>query len=250
MNSAAAGGRQPIALLLTATIDPGNTLMVARRDPQVRLADYRRAYAFWLQSNAVQKILFCENTDYDLSSIRSIASQNPRCKTEFISFRGNEAGAVQGKGYAEMQIIQHALSASSLLDSSDVIVKCTGRLTVRNAAVLFEAMARAQFDVMCTLKNNLAYADSRFFAGSREFLTVDLFPTIHMIDDNRKIYFEHALACATAHAISRQRTWRPFPRFPLIDGISGSVGSVITNSAITGTAKSLYHQLRNKVYQY
>jgi hypothetical protein len=239
-----------IVLLLTATIDPGATLMVARHDPLVRLADYMSALGAWLSSGAAPRVVFCENSGYDLAPLQRLVSSHGNHKVELISFSGNEPGATRGKGYSELKLIDHALKESSLLAASDVIVKCTGRLTVRNGLDVLHAVAKSDFDVMCSLKQHLSWADSRLFAATPAFFNQYLLPRIDMIDDRAGVNFEHALACAITRAVADRKQWRPFPIFPRIDGISGSDGKVMTNSPVTSVAKALYHRLRNFVYQH
>lgn len=89
---------------------------------------------------------------------------------EFISFQGNQAAPTRGKGYAELQLIDHAMRTSSLIAVSDVIIKCTGRLTIGNAAALFQAVSGMEFDVMCGLMHCLSYADSRVYAATPAFM--------------------------------------------------------------------------------
>ena len=225
-------------------------MMVVRRDPLLRLEDYRRALESWLSSQAAPKIVVCENSGYDLAPLRHLVAPRAGREVEFISFSGNQQGATKGKGYAEIGIIEHALATSELLSNSDVVVKCTGRLIVRNALRVLRATASSDFDIMCTLKRNLTFADSRLFAATPGFLRDYLLPRVDMIDDNAGVHFEHALASATARALADRKCWRPFPIFPRIEGISGSDGLSMTNSAVKSTAKTLYHRLRNFVYQH
>jgi hypothetical protein len=239
-----------LVLLLTATVDPGQTLMVARRDPLVRLADYQQALRYWLAKSAVRRVVFCENSSYDLTSLKILAASYDKCDIEYVSLLGNQTGATKGKGHAELLMIRHAMANSKLLTNSDIIVKCTGRLTVRNAQQLFRSISICNFDVMCTLKKNLTFADSRLFAATPAFFRDYLFPKMTMIDDNAGVYFEHALACATARAVSECHSWQPFPSFPLIEGISGTDGTLKTNSVLTGATKTLYHRLRKFVYRH
>jgi hypothetical protein len=236
-------------LLLTATIDPGDTVMVARRDPAVRLADYQHALRRWITSGVACDMVVCENSGSDLTSLREIA-KGFFGNVEFVSYSGNASGAIRGKGHAEMEMIRHVLGASKLLAGAEIILKCTGRLAVRNAAKILQGTSRGDFDVMCTLKRNLSFADSRLFAATPRFINEYLLPLGEKLDDNRGMTFEHGLAQATARAISDQRRWSPFPCFPVIDGVSGTDGKSMTNSALTRVSKAVYHQLRNVVYRH
>jgi hypothetical protein len=225
-------------------------MLVARREPLLRLEDYRLALESWLSSQAAAKIVVCENSGYDLAPLRRLAAPRTGREVEFISFSGNQHGATRGKGYAELGIIAHAMAQSELISNSDVVVKCTGRLIVRNALRVLRSLAASDFDIMCTLKRNLTFADSRLFAATPAFLRDYLLPRVDTIDENAGVHFEHALASATAGALADRKCWRPFPIFPRIEGISGSDGLVMTNSAVKSAAKTIYHRLRNFVYQH
>jgi hypothetical protein len=242
-------GERRTVLLLTATIDPGATPMVARGDPAVRLQDYTHALEAWLNSRAARRVVFCENSGHDLTALKSVAAHRCDCEVEFLSFSGNHYGRERGKGYSELKIIEHAIERSELIAESEVIIKCSGRLTVRNATTVLRAIATTQFDIMCFLRQHLAFADSRLFAATPLFIREYFSPRIDMIDDFAGIYFEHALACATARALADRRQWRPFPVFPRIEGVSGTDGTVMTDSPLKSATKALYHQLRRFVYQ-
>lgn len=134
-----------ITLLLTATIDPGATLSVTRRDPQIRLNDYVSALEAWLSCAVTRRVVFCENSGFDLSPLGDLAARYRDRTVELISFHGNDAGPLRGKGYSEFRLIEHAMHASTLLGGSDIVFKCTGRLTARNAVPLLKAIAASDF---------------------------------------------------------------------------------------------------------
>ncbi len=237
-----------MVLLLTATIDPGATILLARRDPSVRLRDYQQALGTWVSTRPTTKVVFGENSGHDFATLAAIAAGSTDVDVEFVSFAGNQSGPTRGKGHAEMGILQHVFEGSRLIRDADIVVKCTGRLTVRNAANLFEAISRQDFDVMCTLKNYLAFADSRIFAATPDFFRDHLFPTAAEIDDRTGITFEHALAHAVAASLRQCGRWRPFPHFPVIEGVSGTDDVTMTNSFSARALKRLYHRVRNFVY--
>lgn len=241
--------QRSITLLLTATIDPGATLFVQRRDPQTRLRDYLSALEAWLSCGAVSRVVFCENSGFDLSPLRRLAARYDEYSVELISFQGNEAGAVRGKGYTELKLIEHAMRVSSVLSDSDIVAKCTGRLTIGNAVPLFEAIAASDFDVMCPLARGLSVADSRIFAATPAFMREHLLTRIEMIDDRRQVNVEHALACAAVSAVANRMVWRPFPMFPRIRGVSGSTGKPAAEQPLKRAARIVYHRLSRLVYE-
>lgn len=238
------------ALLLTATIDPGTTPLVERRNPLTRLQDYESALDTWLRSGAVSRVVFCENSGYDLAPLKEIARRHGGgCEVEFIELADNGSGAVRGKGHAELRLIERALRTSRLLARSDVIVKCTGRLTVRNASPVLEAIGAADFDIMCGLKQFLSFADSRLFAATPAFIETYLLPRSGMIDDGASVFLEHALACAAASAVADRLLWRPFPILPCIAGISGTSGKSMTDGTLKRITRAVYHRVSRIVYQ-
>jgi hypothetical protein len=240
--------QESFVLLLTATIDPGATLMVARKDPNVRLRDYQQALTAWLSSGATRKIVFYENSGFDISSLREISHRFPEHEVEFHSFLGNESGASKGKGYSELMGIARVMEQSQLIGNCRLMVKCTGRLTVRNAAKLFRLIEDVEFDVMCTLGRNLAFADSRLFVAQPSFVSQYLIPQHTIIDDSNGVFFEHALACAMARALADRKRWRPFPLFPDIRGMSGTFDVSQTYGARKRMLESVYHHLGKFIY--
>ena len=238
-----------ITLFLTATIDPGATLFVERRDPQTRLNDYMSALDTWLSYAVTRRVVFCENSGFNLSPLVRLAERHRDCTVEFVSFNGNDAGAVRGKGYSELRLIEHAMSASTVLGDSEIVFKCTGRLTVRNAVPLFKAIAASDFDIMCPLAHRLTVADSRVFAATPTCIREHLLTRIEMIDDRRQVNVEHALACAAASAVASRMEWRPFPIFPHVVGLSGTTGKSGTERSVKRVARAVYHSLSRMVYE-
>jgi hypothetical protein len=238
-----------IVLLLTATIDPGATPFVARTDPQTRLRDYEVALTAWLSSRAAYRIVLYENSGYDISSLREIASRFPDHEVEFHSFVGNQSGPAKGKGYAELLGIARTLEASEFFNNCKYVAKCTGRLTVGNARKLFNAIEQTEFDVMCTLRDNLTFANSRLFVAKPAFISQYLIPQSTIIDDNQGIYFEHALACATMRALSDRKRWLPFPMLPDVRGVSGTSNISYTESAWRRAYHAGLHRLENRVHK-
>jgi hypothetical protein len=241
--------KRSTVLLLTATIDPGATPLLERRDPLTRLQDYMAALDTWLASGAAPRIVFCENSGYDLAALEEVALRRGGSEVEFISYADNGSGATRGKGHSELRLIERALRTSRLLAGSEVIVKCTGRLTVSNAFPVLQAIAAARFDVMCVLKQYLSFADTRFFAATPAFIESYLLPRTGMIDDMAGVFLEHALACATAGAVASRLSWRPFPVLPSLAGISGTSGKSMTDGTLKRIARSVYHRVSTIVYQ-
>ena len=236
-----------VTILFTATIDPGDTIFVARADPLVRLRDYEVALSKWISVGLGVDFVFFENSGYDLTSLKRIVSKQPGAEVEFISIRENGGG--KGKGYSEILGIKRAFEISEVLMQSKFVIKCTGRLFVDNARHVVERLQLETFDVMCTLRRNLSFADSFFFAATPKFFVNELVPRVDIVDDSMGVYFEHALACAAASVVAQRGAWRPLPVLPRMVGISGTEGTSMTKTMFAARSREIYHLMRNFVYR-
>lgn len=137
-------------VVMTASIVPAQTTKNFRSDPRVRLDDYKRALRFWLAEPhpSLRRILFLENTGYDLSELEAIArEENPLGKeVEFLSMRGNRIPEGRHYGYGEMQMLDEGLSQSRLWQSTSHMIKATGRLVFPSIGRLMNKLPD-QFDV-------------------------------------------------------------------------------------------------------
>lgn len=142
-------------LLMTSTIAPApNVFLLAHKSPVKRLADYVRALTFYvtlLKRDVVEKLVYVDNSGYDLTALRAIA-QNAgvieRC--EFVSFRSEPQPNVS-RYFLEINLIKEAMARSDFLAGHEIdIWKVTGRYIVSNAAaIITRAPASADFYVNC-----------------------------------------------------------------------------------------------------
>lgn len=147
--------RRESILLLTATIQPLKNLPAfVRTDPALRLRDYERtlrAYLPLLDTGAIARIVFVENSAADLTSLKNLANDSGFSeRIEFVSFYGLDFEPVKGRGYGEFKSVDHAMAtANCLRDNADVVVwKCTGRYLIRNLETLVRN-APDEFDLQC-----------------------------------------------------------------------------------------------------
>jgi hypothetical protein len=211
-------------LLLTATIKVNeDVVFTARKDTSARLKDYKQALTLWLAHPDTKSVVLVENSGSDLSELREIATQAPGKKVEFLSFTSPQFDGSLGKGYGEMICLEHALENSQLLAQSPRLVKVTGRYFLANAARFLQfAERRRDAEIICDLLLNLAWADSRIFAATPDFLRNYLFPLRDQVNDSQGSNFEHVLARAVHACMANRGVWAQ-PPFPLeIQGVSGS----------------------------
>ncbi len=238
-----------VIVLLTATINPGATPFVVRNSPSIRMTEYKDALNSWILHGGASRIIVCENSGAELAELKMSIPANKSPNVEFVSYVDLKSGPTRGKGYAELGEIERVLSCVNNIALTDVVVKCTGRLIVRNGAELLRRVAHIDFDVMCDLRKYLTYADTRIFAATREFLENYLIQRRETVNDNSGIYLEHALAAAVGTGLANGKKWRPFPLLPQIVGVSGTTGKSMTDPVLKGVARRTYYRLIDRVYR-
>ena len=138
------------ALLLTATIDPGEytDLLVSELLP-MRVAEYQSSLEFWLQYEdpRICKIVFCENSGADLTILKEFCDEYCRINcldrtVEWISFFGNQRLPGFHYGYSELGSIDYALENSTTLRDTQKFIKITGRLTFPTLGRLLDNLPR------------------------------------------------------------------------------------------------------------
>ena len=155
-------------LIMTASLIPPQTA-VARNDPADRLNDYLDALRFYLAlpSTAIDRILFVDNTNGDLTALVQLARDLPHDKRiEFLTFDGNKHPVQRGKAYGEFKLMDYGLAVSSLFQADDIVWKTTGRLKFLNLPEMIHRSRSMQFDLMCDL-HNLPWVGSGSWANRR-----------------------------------------------------------------------------------
>jgi len=231
-------------VLLTATINPAGVVYTKRNDALTRENDYKEAMKLWLNKTPYH-IIFCENSGYDLSSIKeNMDLYSDRC--ECLSFAGNNFPGGLGKGYGEMLIFKHVLSNSKLFYESEFIVKVTGRYFIRNITDIVDNLRKERnIYISADLKRGLTFADSRIFFSSPSFFSDFLIKKAELVNDAAGIYFEHILANAVLEAIIGGYKWMPLPYRPVVVGYSGTDNIKFTESKLISSSWEVIHKIKN-----
>ncbi len=117
-------------VLLTATIRPNDGYKVLRNDVSIRERDYIDSIKLWL-SKTNFKIVFCENSGYDLKNIREVCKPY-KDRVEIIQYVFRDTLSSNDYGYGEFDIINTALRESYFIKNTENIIKVTGRVFVKN----------------------------------------------------------------------------------------------------------------------
>lgn len=93
-----------------------------------------RWYMQFLRKNSdiCKGIVFCENSEADLSAFFDSVPAELKDRVEFISLPMEGFRPEMGKSYNEMRTIDLSLGKTTLIGKDDVFVKLTGRYPVRN----------------------------------------------------------------------------------------------------------------------
>jgi hypothetical protein len=235
-------------ILLTSTIKVRNDVPILNRsNTNTRLSDYQQSLAQWMDEKNTPKLVFCENSGYDLSSLeKNCRENNPHQKEiEFISFVNNNYPIEFGKGYGEMNIIEYALKNSRLIHPDSLVIKITGRLYIAGIGDIIKRMRKKQIaDCYCNMRGNLNWAQSYIFCATVSFIKEYLLPRKHLINDQNEVYFEHVLARAVHASLADGKAWSTLPGFLNIKGFSASSGDNYSRSIISQIKGHLFYHLK------
>lgn len=126
-------------LLMTACINP-KIEKLHRTDPEIRIKDYQDALKFWLSCSdyRLDKIVFVENSGYDLCSIRELIDSHNIYDKEVEIIQTNSNFIPDGihYGYAELAMVDYVVENSALMQHSQYFIKVTGRLVFKQLSDL------------------------------------------------------------------------------------------------------------------
>ena len=162
--------KHKVVLLLSGCVQPNiKNDVLAIADVETRKKQYVEAIK-WYAQNTPYKIVFCENSGYDLSGELS----NWGGQIELLSFVAGSYGADRGKGYKEMEILEYIRRYSGFYKEGDFFVKVTGRLVLLNICDIVGRLDKCKREfVSAYLYGRRIFADSRFI-----FFTKSYFPLL------------------------------------------------------------------------
>jgi hypothetical protein len=162
-----------VCLLMTGTITPDSDLKEQTiTDPDIRKQQYLDAILFYIKETSIKRIVFCDNSNAsEPEGLRLLAVKYNK-QFEWISFAAEKKYIDKGKGFGEGKILEYALRNSRLLKRSNVIVKATGRLQIKNLNKILRVIGDKNYFNMYRLdkvyqndvgKQYKYYVDTRFF---------------------------------------------------------------------------------------
>ncbi len=240
--------KEPV-ILLTACINPNGMAFTVLQDSDERLKQYREALDWYLH-HVENKIVFVENTGYDISPMYEDVIASGRL--EVLTFHGNDFDKSKGKGYGEALIIEYALKNSEFLEEDLNIIKITGRLICENVA----KMAKKYTDIETVYGQKLKdpYGNmemsSQVIVAPSKFWSEYFIPQKEEINDEAYYWFEHLLYDSAGRWKKDGHRYREmwFPIF--LTGMSGSSGDEISTMTLRAKVSFHLHYLLGKFGYY
>jgi hypothetical protein len=217
---------EDVLIVLTATTTPPLTPQLRLKNSSERLAQYTKSLRKWsdLSKDLGAHIWFLDNspqTDLTrLSAERDTLADSSR--VTLYEVPSPEDVHLEGKGVGEAALIDAVAELlSEGVTKYRTVIKCTGRLTVPNAAAALTLPAQGP---QIALHSTLSYADSRFFAGPRDMWISQLSDMGKEISEANGVWLEHVLAKRVLRAVSSGMPFQSFRRLPCYRGMSASTG--------------------------
>jgi hypothetical protein len=227
-------------LLITGAIDiesnlPFKTILT---NTQNRLEQYIHSILYAIENySSVDKIVFCDNTNYLLkcNHIFQIA-QSKNKQLEILAFAGNtELLKEKGKGYGEGEIISYCLNNSELLKECNMFIKLTGRLCIDNFDKLFDVTSNQNIFMLDNVVHKKKIQVSTvLYKVNVEFYKQYLSKCYLEVCDTKGYYLEHAFG----NVLTNKKVLS-FCCLPHVIGVAGSSGDLYYNSF----RKKLYFNL-------
>jgi|TARA_B110000881_G_C18459201_1_gene455286 hypothetical protein len=239
------------ALILVCTIDPKDMPHLVRKDVQTRLDDYKKSFKFWINNDLIKKIIFIENSGYDISYFKDASKSITNKKIEFISSNSNNTFDKKlGKGYGHHLSIKEIFNSSNLAKDTNYFIDVTGRYIVKNFEFILGDIKFNEADIYINLTDFLKFADANIYAGSKKFFCNYIVPETKKTNDNLNNIYENCVANATLKAISDGMTLSKTPIYADIDGYIGTNGKKYRQNTIKKIKLHFFRKLKNYFFKH
>ncbi len=121
---------------MTASVNPNGMGGISKESTINREAQYIQTLSFYSNITRIKRILFVENSNHDLSVIKS-SVPHPE-KIAYLSLDGNSYPRDWGKGYGEFLLMDRAYDFLSSEIGHGIIIKVTGRFPILNIETMID----------------------------------------------------------------------------------------------------------------
>ena len=214
-----------------------------------------------LAKDELRKIVFVENSGWDIDCLESKVTNLPKGRVEFLSLDPECFDISRGKGYNELILINQAIERSCALREAGAFMKVTGRYPVYNLPYFLQKAEQFIFGrsgkFYGDIKDHLVYdflfpnntakwnghaAYTVLFASTIKFYREELGPLYNLCDDYKGRWVE----CVWYDALAKYRHEKDrgvnlrFKREPVCGGLQGSSAQTIAFSKDNLSLKSRF----------
>ena len=116
---------------------------------------------------------------------------------------------------------------------------------MNNYKKFFNEFKKKKADIYICIKNNLSFAESHVFGGSKKFFSDYVISSASNVNDSSGVFMEHCLAKAALLGISNNLIFNHFQIYPDICGIIGTNNKKIKNNFIKKIKLFLLGRIKN-----
>ncbi len=212
------------ALILTCTINPVDIPNLVRKDPKIRFEDYKKSFNFWIKQPEVKKIIFIENSNYDITYFKNLSKAVDK-KIEFFSNNlNNSFDKKLGKGFGQYLCFKEIFEKSKLAKETDYFFNVTGRHIVTNFNQIYKDMASKKNDIYINLTDNLKFCNTTVFGSSKKFFINYFLPEAKKTSDLESEILERKMAKAVLKAVADGFILSDIPVYSNLEGFIGTNG--------------------------
>ena len=251
-----------LPVLMTASVSTRGMKGACFTDNE-REAMYIGALSFYIMNllkKKGQKIVFAENSGWDLSSLKAkLPSFNPD-QIEFISLPVELFDIGKGKGYNELLLISETLKRSKVIKESGAFFKVTGRYPIYNLGYFLESAGKRIYQdnmsLYADIKDHRLYDrlhldwcghsfECRLFAAENSYFLNNIAPLYVQCNDYtgnlcEKILFNYVKSAGGKISLR-------FNREPHFGGVEGSDIAAISFSKKQDSLKGKLKRLAGNV---
>lgn len=260
-----------LPILMTASVST-HGMKGARYTDQEREQMYIGALSYYLYnlmtSDPQQKIVFAENSGWDLNRLKTALSEYDINRVEFIALPKEAFDISRGKGYNELLLINMAIEKSAAIQERGAFFKVTGRYPIFNLSYFIRKASDALgkgVEFYCDVKDHRIFdllqlgwcghsVDARLFAVNVPYYQQHIGCRYQELNDYSGHLLEGLLFQDVKRAygtgknrftgvVGNGKIMARFSREPVFGGLEGSMIDAVSFSADQNSLKSKIKRL-------
>lgn len=217
-------------LIITACVNPSSNMPnTVIRDKSMRFTQYLNSLVFFLNTETITDIIFCDNSnaDVDYSIILEEAKKKGK-RIEILKYMQETSKTIsKGKSYGELCIMDYILNNSKIIGEYDGFYKVTGRLIIKNIDSITRKMYQNKDNRFVFLGNPVKESsrkiDTRFYYMNLSDIKKLISKLYDIVDETNGFTLERSFY----EGIGELNILFDFlPKYPEYIGVSGSTGII------------------------